>query len=149
MKKYLKFLPALMLVFTAGFVGHSLMAVDAQEEGLIPETVYFDDIDVSGMTEQEADRALEAHMDTVRNKSFTLTTGEKSIQVSAEDLGIEIKNPEIVEEALNLGKTGNLIARYKDKKDLEKEPKRFSIKYKCEEDKIETLLGVNMANLNP
>ncbi|MCI9427287.1 MAG: hypothetical protein HFI81_05960 [Eubacterium sp.] len=148
MKKYLKFLPALMLVFTAGFVGHSLMAVDAQEEGLIPETVYFDDIDVSGMTEQEADRALEAHMNTVRNKSFTLTTGEKSIQVSAEDLGIEIKNPEIVEEALNLGKTGNLIARYKDKKDLEKEPKRFSIKYKCEEDKIETLLGVNMANLN-
>lgn len=53
-----------------------------------------------------------------------------------------------MEEALNLGKTGNLIARYKDKKDLEKEPKQFDILYGVDEDKVETLLGVNADNLD-
>ena len=148
MKKYLKLLPILALVFAVGLIGHSLITVDAQEEGVIPDTVYFNDIDVSGMTKEEAQRVLSSHVDSLQNKSFTLTTGDKSIQVLAEDLGLEIANPEIVEEALNLGKTGNLIARYKDKKDLEKEPKKFTISYSSDEDKIETLLGVNMSNLN-
>lgn len=148
MKKYFKLLPILALVFSVGFVGHSLITVDAGEDGVIPDTVYFNDIDVSGMTEEEAKRVLDSHMDSLQNKSFTLTTGDKSIQVSAEDLGIEIANPQIVEEALNLGKTGNLIARYKDKKDLEKEPKKFTISYSSDEEKIETLLGANMSNLN-
>lgn len=148
MKKFLKLLPLFLLVFTVGYAGHSLMTVDADEKQTIPDTVYFGDMDVSGMTAAEAERMLASYAESLQNAMFTLTTGDKSIQVSAEDLGIEVANPEIVEEALNLGKTGNLIARYKDKKDLEKEPKRYEISFKSNEDKIATLLGVNAENLN-
>ncbi len=148
MKKYFRLLPLFLLVFAVGFAGRSLMVVDADEKAVIPNTVYIGDIDVSGMTASEAKQALESYVDTLKETVFTLTTGDKSIQVSAEDMGLTVLNQEVIDEALNLGKTGNLIARYKDKKDLEKEPKRFDIVFGSDEDKIATLLGVNADNLN-
>ncbi len=148
MKKFLKLLPVLVLVFTVGFAGYSLMTVSAGEDDRIPDTVYIGDIDVSGMTVQEAERALSEYAGSLQNKMITLSTGDKSIQVSAEDLGLEISNLEVVQEAANLGKTGSLITRYKDKKDLEKEPKRLELAYDVNEDKVETLLEINTENLN-
>lgn len=148
MKKYLKLLPAFALVFSVGFGGYSLMTVSAEEDDLIPDTVYIGDMDVSGMTVQEAKEELSDYMDSLQNKTFNLTTGDKSIQVSAEDLGLDIANPEVVEEAANLGKTGSLITRYKDKKDLEKEPKKLEIAFNVNTDKVETLLEINTENLN-
>ncbi len=124
------------------------MTVGAEEEDVIPNTVYIGDIDVSGMTVEEAKREVSDYVDSLQNKVFTLTTGDKSIQVSAEDLGLDIANPEVVEEAANLGKTGNLIARYKDKKDLEKEPKKLKILFGTDEEKVERVLGANIENLN-
>lgn len=148
MKKFFKLLPVLVLVFTVGFAGYSLMTVSAEEDDRIPNTVYIGDIDVSGMTVQEAESALLDHVRSLRNKVITLSTGDKSIQVSAEDLGLEISNLEVVEEAARLGKAGSLITRYKDKKDLEKEPKRLELAYNVDEDKVETLLEINTDNLN-
>lgn len=149
MRRYIRLLPILVLVFTVGFAAHSLITVDAGNEAVIPNTVYIADIDVSGMTQEEAERALADYVDTLENTVFTLSTGDKDIRVSAEDLGIAVADTDIlIEEALNIGKTGNLIARYKDKKDLEKEPKRLDVTFDADADKIETLLGVNAENLN-
>ena len=88
MKKYIRLLPILILTFTVAFAGHSLLNASAKEERTIPDTVYIGDVDVSGMTEDEAEDALRDYVDAMQNKSFTLTTGDKSIQVSAEDLGL-------------------------------------------------------------
>lgn len=148
MKKILRLLPVFMLVFTVGFAGYSLMTVSAEEDGLIPDTVYISDMNVSGMTVEEAKKELSDYLNSLQNKTITLTTGDKSIQVSAEDLGLDIANPEVVEEAANLGKTGNLITRYKDKKDLEKEPKKLELAFQVDADKVETLLEINTDNLN-
>lgn len=148
MKKYFKLFPVLALVATACVAGRSLIVADAREEGVIPDTVYIGDIDVSGMTRQEAQRELDSFLEEQRDRQFTLKAEGRSIQVSAEDLGLEMINDEVVEEAVNLGRTGNLIARYKDKKDLEKEPKRYDIVYGGDEERIRTLLTVNAGNLN-
>lgn len=147
MKKFIKLLPVLILVLTVGFLSRSLVTVDAGEEKVIPNTVYVGEINISGMTRQEAELALMNHMNSLSGTEFVLTTGEQEIRVTAEDLGISIANLHVVEEALNLGKSGNLIARYKDKKDLENEPKMYDIEYKADTAKIEALLGVNMENL--
>ena len=147
MKKYVKLLPVLILVFAVGLIGHSMVSVDAGDENIIPNTVYIGDIDVSGMTKEQAQAALDAYLEEMQGTAFTLSTGEKSISVTAGDLGLSISNTEVIDEALNLGKSGNLIARYKDKKDLEKEPKSYDIQFAADESKIETLLGVNMENL--
>lgn len=148
MKKYIMMLSVLVAVCLSVFGVHSLVSVDAGEQETIPSTVYIGDTDVSGMTKEEAENVLETEASKISNTMFTLSTGDRHIQVSAEDLGLSAANPEIVEEALHLGKTGNLIARYKDKKDLEHEPKRYTLRYQADENKIETLLGTNKENLN-
>ena len=148
MKKYIMMLSVLAAVCLSVFGVHSLVSVDAGEQETIPSTVYIGDTDVSGMTKEEAENVLETEASKISNTMFTLSTGDRHIQVSAEDLGLSAANPEIVEEALHLGKTGNLIARYKDKKDLEHEPKRYTLRYQADENKIETLLGTNKENLN-
>lgn len=148
MKKYIMMLSVLAVVCLSVFGVRSLVSVDAGEQETIPSTVYIGDTDVSGMTKEEAEKVLETEASKISNTMFTLSTGDRHIQVSAEDLGLSAANPEIVEEALHLGKTGNLIARYKDKKDLEHEPKRYTLRYQADENKIETLLGTNKENLN-
>ena len=148
MKKYIMMLSVLAVVCLSVFGVHSLVSVDAGEQETIPSTVYIGDTDVSGMTKEEAEKVLETEASKISNTMFTLSTGDRHIQVSAEDLGLSAANPEIVEEALHLGKTGNLIARYKDKKDLEHEPKCYTLRYQADENKIETLLGTNKENLN-
>lgn len=49
---------------------------------------------------------------------FTLTAGERSTQVKASDLALEFTDMNVVSEAMDVGKSGNLIKRYKDKKTL-------------------------------
>lgn len=84
MKKYIRVLPLFALAFTACAIGYSLTAVDAGESNVIPGTVYIGDVDVSGMTKEEAERAIDSYMDTMQNQVFTLTTGDKQIQVSVQ-----------------------------------------------------------------
>lgn len=39
--------------------------------------------------------------------------------MTAADLGISFSNLNVVDEAIDVGRSGNLIKRYKDKKDLQ------------------------------
>lgn len=148
MKKFMKIFPAFAVVVAAGVVGHTMVTAQAGESKTIPETVYIEDINVSGMTKEEAEKELDSYVKQLDNTVFTLTTGDTSVRVSAQDLGLKVENEEVVEEALNIGKTGNLITRYKDKKDLENEPRVFELVFGVDENRVETLLGANKENLD-
>lgn len=146
MKKYNRIL--LQLILAAAVIGITAETVKAKEEAVVPDTVYIEDINVSGMTKEQAQEAIDDYTAELDSTTFTLTTGDKDIQVTAEDIGLAVKNTDVVEEALNIGKTGNLIARYKAKKDLAKEKKVYDLVFGADEDKIETLLNTNSENLN-
>ena len=81
--------------------------------------VYIGNIDVGGMTEQEALNAVTDYVNNAGEAVFTLTAGEHSTQVKASDLALEFTDMNVVSEAMDVGKSGNLIKKYKDKKDLE------------------------------
>lgn len=148
MKKFMKVFPAFAVAVVAGVVGHTMITAQAGESKTIPETVYIEDMNVSGMTREEAEKELDSYVSRLGSTTFTLTTGDTSIRVSAQDLGIKVENEEVVDEALNIGKTGNLITRYKDKKDLENEPRVFNLIFSADENRVETILGANRENLD-
>ena len=60
--------------------------------------------------------------------------------VSAKDLGLSWANEEVVQEAAELGKSGNIINRYKDKKDLENESRKYDIDYSVDRSSIQKVL---------
>ena len=68
------------------------------------------------MTEEEAVDAISAYAQSVDDAVLTLNANGKSVEVSAQELGITFQNTNAVQEALAVGRNGNLIKRHKDKK---------------------------------
>ena len=76
---------------------------------------------------EEAVDAISAYAQSVDDAVLTLNANEKSVEVSAQELGITFQNTNAVQEALAVGRNGNLIKRDKDKKDLEHGSKVFEL----------------------
>ena len=136
MKKNRGILLAAVLVLGAAVlpVKGVLAAQDSSET--ISSGVYIGDVNVSGMTEDEARQAVEEGMSAIQSTSITLKVDDATAVVNAGEFGLSWKNTDVVEEALGLGKSGNIIKRYKDKKDLENESKRYTMEYSTDKDAI-------------
>ena len=119
MSRRKKVLSVFGMVVLAGVLFATPLQMQAGEPDTIAEGVYIGNIDVGGMSEEEAVAAIASYVDTAGGVQLTLSTGDKSVQVTAADLGIAFTNTHAVQEALDVGRSGSLIRRYKDKKDLE------------------------------
>ena len=125
---------ALGLTLTAG--GAEALAADTSSGSVIHTGVYIDGIDVSGMTEAEARAEVEDYVEEMGTETLTLNIGDNQLQTTLGDLGLSCTNMEVVEEAVQLGKTGNIIQRYKDRKDLEHENKNYQLEWTLDSDLV-------------
>lgn len=120
MKKSSKIIAFLGIMLTAGFVFFVPAGVRAAQEERIAEGVYIGNISVGGMTEEEAADAVNTYVKNAGDAVLTLVTGEKSVTVTAGELGTSFTDMNVIQKAMDVCRSGNLIKRYKDKKDLEK-----------------------------
>lgn len=90
----------------------------ATEEVRIADGIFIGNVDVSGMTQREAQAAVDAYLEQVRSKTFVLSKGEDTIEVPASVMDITIDVSSEIEEALAIAHYGNLINRYKETCDL-------------------------------
>ncbi|MDE7436062.1 MAG: VanW family protein [Lachnospiraceae bacterium] len=148
MKKWKVVLPVICAaVLTAGisFVG----TVKAEEnDQVILDNIFIGDIAVGGMSKEQALEEIDQHVTSGDEAVITLEVDGKLVEASPEDLGIAWDNQEIVDEAYNYGRTGNLLDRYKAKKDLEKESKVFDVVYTVDGVKTTAFLENHVAELN-
>ena len=123
-----------LTAFMTALLGMTAFAAESDE---IHDGVYIEDIDVSGMTESEAVSALEDYVEELSQETLTLAIDENVISVSLETLGLTCTDmDEVVGEAMDLGKTGNIIKRYKERKDLEYENKYYELSWTLDEDLV-------------
>ena len=148
MKKWKLFLPMGLFAVVLTAAGALSFSTRAQmpEDNRIPDRVYFGEIDGSGLTREEAVAEIEAHVEQLGQTPVTLKAGENAVETTAGELGLTWSNPEIVEEAEGLGKSGNLIMRYKVMKDLEHEDKVYEIGYSVDEEKIAAVIEQHMGD---
>ena len=124
------------------------VSMRAQETETIEDGVYIGNIYVGGMTEEEAVSAVEAYVESADSAEMTLKTGDKSVSVTAADLGISFSNLNVVDEAIDVGRSGNLIKRYKDKKDLQQGDKVIALSLDVDSDAVASILSEKAAQLN-
>ena len=105
------------------------LGAEAKEEAVIHQGVYLDEVDVSGKTIEEAGKALEDFTKTLGRETLTLQIEENKVEVQLADLGLQCANPQIVEDALGLGRSGNIIKRFKEQKQLEKSSKVLELEW--------------------
>ena len=104
--------------------------VNAKEAETIKTGIYAESIDLSNMTAAQANEAIYEYVDSLNDVEITLlAANDQEIVTTAGELGVGWANPDLVEEALHIGTTGNIIRRYKVLKDLEHENKVYSIEF--------------------
>lgn len=121
MRKLKYLLPVIALgIIIAAAVGTTSAQADKAEDYTIADRVFIGEVAVGGMTEQEAREAVEDYVADLADDVVTLKAGDYTVQTTVAGLGMTwAEEDERVTEAVMLGKTGNLIDRYKVKKDLE------------------------------
>lgn len=117
-------------------------------EQLYGTGISIENIDLSGMTKSEAETAIDAYINELDGKIITFDMMDNQIAVQASEFGLSIGNPYILEDAIGLGKSGNIVKRYKERKDLEKEPVSFNLELKIDRDMTREVLEEKCAVFN-
>lgn len=114
------------------------------KEGKIESGIFVNDIDLSGLTEEEARQEIENYVATFGDAQITLHAPEEGeIVVSAADFGLKWGNPEILDEAANFGRDGDILQCYKELRDLQYQNKVYQVRFDFDKDKIHAVIEEN------
>lgn len=147
MKKFVRNILSLcgMLILT-GIFG---INAEAREETTILPGIYLQNMDLSGKTEEEAEAVAEDYVEGLLQKNITLNmVNDNSVTITPGDIGFYWSNPEVIEEAASIGRKGNIIERYKVKKDLQSERRILPLSFGVDQDLIRHVLEDQCAVYN-
>ncbi len=103
--------------------------------------IHIGGIDVSGMTYEQAMSVLNEKVQNLQNAKIVVNIGEDQVETTAADLGLQWKNRGIVKEALQLGNSGNIVSRFKQKKDLLANKKDYEMEMNANESIIKGFIA--------
>ena len=133
----------LAMVLFAGFPSQAKTADDTIAMG-----IFLDDVNVSGMTKEEAIIAVNDHVASKAEENISFDIDGETLEVSRGSLGIAWDNPDVVNEAVAVGKIGNLVKKYKEVKDLEFSNKVFHLTYTSDPEMVETVVTEKCTKYN-
>ena len=117
MSKKKKIAIAFLLILLAGLAGAGGGAYWYYDKYIDIEEVYpgisIGGMDLGGLSQEEARKKVGDYVNGVKGQMITLQAGEKESSFAASEIGLDMSNPEVVDEACNLGRSGNIIDRFK------------------------------------
>lgn len=130
------------------FAGNAKYASAEEKDNTICQGVYIDEVNVSGMTKDEAQAAVDEFIDGLRNKGIAITVNDNIVYTTMGDLGYTYEENDAIDQALALGKSGNLIKRYKDLKDIEQGNIVYPLSFTFDEEKVKNIVSVDVSAYN-
>ena len=122
--KKIKVFAAVLLLVVAGtflFTNENVFRADVSADATIENGVFIGGVDVGGMTAEEATAAVNAYVENAKTQTITLVGPKGNVALTLGDMGLTAKTEVAVQEAVAVGRSGNLISRFKAIKDLEKQ----------------------------
>lgn len=144
--KLLRKLVCLAAMFTVAMLGTT--ETKAEENMTILKGLSIGEVDVSEMTAEEASEAVNQYLAERLDDEITFHMNGNTYSSKVESFGYSWANEEVVEEALNYGKDGNIIRKYKQKCDLEYAPVSLTLETKVDEAAVGTILEANCSSYN-
>ena len=145
-------LSAISLLFLTFILTSSTVHVSAEEkDNTIVKGVFIDEVEVSGMTKEQAEEAVKNFVGGLKKKGVAIMVGSEIVYTTMGDLGYQVEDNENIEIALSLGKSGNLVKRYKDMKDIEQGSIIYPLTFIYDETKIKDIVekDVSAYNIEP
>ena len=109
--------------------------------GRIPEGVFAGPVELSGKNYIEAESAITGYVSGLQSSEISLSCSQgNTATVTAGDLGLAWSDRDLISEALNLGKSGNIVVRYKTLKDIEHDKRVFPLELSCSENSVRAIV---------
>lgn len=104
----------------------------------IYDNIFINDVHVGGLTVEDAIKKLDdSLLDKIKDEKIELLLSPTEIDtIMFADLNIKLDVKEVVEEAYNYAREGNIKSRYNKVKDLDKNPKYFNVDSKITYDLV-------------
>ncbi|EOS73552.1 hypothetical protein C819_03607 [Lachnospiraceae bacterium 10-1] len=148
MKKLIKGLICAGLILVTAVIP-SIQTRAQEEENRILTGVYVEEMSLEGKTKSEAKSLVETYVESLSEKMITLiAVGGNEVQVKVSDLGLYWSNQEIIDEAVNIGQTGNVVQRYKTAKDLQYQNKVYRLEFGIDQELVKTIIREQCAAYN-
>ena len=115
--------------------------VSKVDEEYICKNVFIGKTDVSGMTKEEAVKAVNNTLGDYRNKQLVLKVKDQGADMSIEEMGAEVENiDKLAEKAVGYGKNGSIWSRYQKIHNLDKKKYVIDESFKVDEAKLRELI---------
>ena len=115
--------------------------VERDLSGTIMNGIYVDDINLSGKTYDEAVSLIKDKVSTMSGANITLhSIGENTVVVTAAELGLTWDDTNMVADALYVGRSGNIVERYKERKDLEHNKKVYPLNVEFDRETVTSIV---------
>lgn len=114
----------------------------------IPDGVYAENISLSGLTQTEAQEAINDYYQNVGSSAFTVDVNGQKVQTTLNDLGFTYDTTGLVEEASRLGQYGGLIQRYKTLMDLKFDKVTLEITHSVDQTLVSNFVAEQIAVLD-
>ncbi len=129
-----------LLVCACAVSGGRAYAGEAKADTIL-DGVYMGNIDLSGMTADEAKAAVNEFVNALKQRNVTFgAVDEHFVAVTAGDLGLSWINEADIDAAVKLGKQGNIVKRYKAIQDLKHGNKVYDLKLAFDNEAIRAIL---------
>ncbi len=109
-----------------------------KSEGTLLPGTKIDGQSVGGMTPAEAEAVIADKVERAKKAKITLYSEahEPITSFTADEIGLDWGNPEMLEEIENFGHGGNPITRYKAVKDLEQQGLNYEVEFKVNDEQL-------------
>ncbi|MCC6095468.1 MAG: VanW family protein, partial [Eubacterium sp.] len=111
--------------------------------------IYIDNVNVTGMTRSQMETAVAARMKELSDDVIVLYAGENQVRTTAGALGLTYTNTDVIDEALSIGKKGNIFKRFLADRQLENDgPIVLDLDFAVSRSDVSTILAKNVDALN-
>lgn len=117
-----------------------VFTVPGEIEEKIKEGVSVDSVNVSDMSYDEAKEAVEEIVEEKMSEKVVITINKDQVTTTLKELGYKWSNESVIDEAVGIGKSGNIIKRYKDDLDLKNQGKKFELEIGIEKETLKESL---------
>ncbi|WP_310604909.1 VanW family protein [Anaerosporobacter sp.] len=140
-KKKITLIAISVLVLIAAVLTGAYVTISASiDNNTICKGIFINSVDVGGMTMEEAQDAVDSYIADRASKKVTIQVDNESVSSTLQQLGYQVNESDVVAEAMQIGKSGNIIKRYKEIKDIEKENKTFELDFTMSQSSIRSLI---------
>lgn len=116
-----------------------------ENEDTIYTGLQLDGVDVGGMTKEEATQVFEDYLATIQDTQVVFDAGDITYETTIKDLNVTIHTQEAIESAYEYGRQGNILQRYKEIRDVEREPVSLSVEKEIDVEALTTILDEELS----